>query len=127
MINPSVDSIQEFKIQKSLYAAEFGGKASALINVATKSGGNRAHGSLYGFARNDRFDAHNYFDDPKRPVPPLKQNQLGFSLGGPIRRNRTFFFTQLRRPANPPIDYPHVFGADNGGASRRSFGRGAGM
>jgi hypothetical protein len=93
VINPSIDSIQEFKIQKSLYAAEFGGKSSALINVATKSGGNRAHGSLYGFARNDRFDAHNYFDDPERPVPPLRQNQFGFSLGGPIRRNRTFFFT----------------------------------
>ena len=62
MINPSVDSIQEFKIQKSMYPAEFGGKASALINVATKAGGNGVHGSLFEFHRNDIFDAHNYFD-----------------------------------------------------------------
>lgn len=92
VISPSIDSIQEFKIQKSLYAAEFGGKASALINVATKSGGNSVHGSVFGFARDDRFDARNYFDDPTRPVPPLSQQQFGASLGGPIVPNRTFFF-----------------------------------
>ena len=62
VINPSVDSIQEFKIQKSMYPAEFGGKASALINVATKAGGNQFHGSAFEFHRNDALDAHNYFD-----------------------------------------------------------------
>lgn len=92
VINPSIDSIEEFKIQKSLYSAEFGGKASALINVATKSGGNRVHGSAFGFMRDDGFDARNYFDDPDRPVPPLRQQQFGASLGGPIVQNRTFFF-----------------------------------
>jgi len=92
VINPSVDSIQEFRIQKSMYPAEFGGKASALINVATRSGGNAFHGSVFEFVRNDRFDAHNYFDDPSQPVPPLRQNQFGFSLGGPIDPGRTFFF-----------------------------------
>ena len=92
VINPSVDSIQEFKIQKSMYPAEFGGKASALINVATRSGTNAFHGSLFEFVRNDRFDAHNFFDDPSEMVPPLRQNQFGFSLGGPIREGGTFFF-----------------------------------
>ena len=71
VINPSVDSIQEFKIQKSMYPPEFGGKASALINVATKSGSNVYHGSLFEFIRDERFDARNFFDDPNLPVPPL--------------------------------------------------------
>ena len=61
VINPSVDSIQEFKIQKSQYPAEFGGKASALINVATRAGTNAFRGSLFEFLRHDVFDAHNYF------------------------------------------------------------------
>ena len=92
VINPSIDSIQEFKIQKSQYPAEFGGKASALINVATRAGANAFRGSLFEFLRNDRFDAHNYFDPKDSPVPPLRQNQFGGALGGPIRRDRTFFF-----------------------------------
>ena len=92
VINPSVDSIQEFKIQKSMYPSEFGGKASALINVATRSGTNNFHGSLFEFARDERFDSYNYFDDKSLPVPPLDQHQYGGSLGGPLVRDRTFFF-----------------------------------
>jgi hypothetical protein len=92
VINPSVDSIQEFKIQKSQYAAEFGGKASALINVATRAGANMFRGSLFEFFRHDTFDAHNYFDPKDQPVPPLRQNQFGGTLGGPLARDRRFFF-----------------------------------
>lgn len=92
VINPSVDSIEEFKIQKAMYAAEFGGKASALINVATKAGGNAFHGSVFEFARHDRFDSPNYFDPKDQPMPPLRQNQFGGALGGPIVRDRSFFF-----------------------------------
>ncbi|OFW27526.1 MAG: hypothetical protein A3H97_22200 [Acidobacteria bacterium RIFCSPLOWO2_02_FULL_65_29] len=92
VINPSVDSIEEFKIQKSMYPAEFGGKASALINVATKAGGNAFRGSLFEFGRNDRLDAHNYFDPADRPVPPLEQNQFGGVFGGPLAKDRSFFF-----------------------------------
>jgi hypothetical protein len=92
VINPSLDSIQEFRIQKSMYPAEFGGKASALINVVTKSGSNLRHGSLFGFVRDDMFDAHNFFDDPGDPVPPLRQGQAGGAFGGPIVKARTFFF-----------------------------------
>ena len=95
VINPSVDSIQEFKIQKSMYPAEFGGKASALINVATKAGGNQFHGSAFEFHRNDALDAHNYFDVRTAPVPPLNQNQFGGSLGGPLVRDRGFFFASF--------------------------------
>jgi hypothetical protein len=92
VINPSVDSIQEFKIQKSQYPAEFGGKASALINVATRAGTNSPHGSLFEFFRDDAFDAHNFFDPKNEPVPPLRQNQFGGAAGGPIARDRSFFF-----------------------------------
>ena len=92
VINPSVDSIQEFKIQKSMYPPEFGGKASALINVATKSGSNRMHGSAFTFVRDERFDAHNYFDPRNEPVPPLDQGQFGGTFGGAIARDRTFVF-----------------------------------
>jgi hypothetical protein len=92
VVSPSVDAIQEFKIQKTLYPAEFGGKASALINVVTKSGTNEFRGGAVEFFRTDAFDARNYFDDPAAPVPPLDQHQFGAHGGGPIRRDRTFFF-----------------------------------
>src|SRR6267143_3753 len=80
VINPSVDSIQEFKIQKTMYPAEYGGKASALINVATRSGGNAPHGSVFEFLRDNRFDAPNYFGPKDAPVPPLSQHQFGGTL-----------------------------------------------
>ncbi len=99
VINPSVDSIHEFKIQKTLYAAEFGGKAAALINVATKSGATNLHGNLFEFLRNEKLDAKNFFDDPNKPIPPFKQNQFGGTLGGPFAipriysgSDKTFFF-----------------------------------
>src|SRR5258705_803639 len=92
VISPSVDAIQEFKIQKTMYPAEFGGKASALVNVLTKSGGNTFHGSALEFARNNRFDAHNDFDDRSKPMPTLDQHQFGINVGGPIRKDSTFFF-----------------------------------
>ena len=98
-VSPSIEAIQEFKIQKTMYPAEFGGKASALINVVTKSGTNAYHGGAFEFLRNERFDARNYFDDPARPAPPLRQNQFGLNAGGPLNlgrlhegRDRTFFF-----------------------------------
>ena len=92
VVSPSVDAVQEFKIQKSQYPAEFGGKGSALVNVATKSGTNVLHGTLFEFVRNDKFDARNFFDDPNATIPPLRQNQFGGTLGGPLRMNRSFFF-----------------------------------
>jgi len=92
VISPSIDGIQEFKIQKTMYPAEFGGKASALINVVSKSGTNAFHGSVFEFFRNDKLDARNYFDDGSKPTPPLRQNQFGVNLGGPIRKEQTFFF-----------------------------------
>ena len=110
-INPSVDSIQEFRIQKSMYPAEFGGKASALINVSTKAGGNTFSGSVFEFHRNEAFDAANYFHPADQPMPPLRQNQFGGSLGGPLARNRSFFFasyegTRMRRSLTRAFSVP---------------------
>jgi hypothetical protein len=92
VVSPSVDSIQEFNIEKTSYTPEFGGKSGAVINVITKSGTNAFHGSLFEFVRNDIFDAKNFFDSPTAPIPPFRQNQFGGTFGGPIARNKTFFF-----------------------------------
>src|SRR2546425_644617 len=93
VISPSIDALQEFKIQKSIYSAEFGGKASANINAVTKSGTNGYHGSLLEFLRNDIFDTRNYFDPEDKAKPPVRLNHFGGSLGGPLARNHLFFFT----------------------------------
>ncbi len=92
VVAPSIESISEFNIQKTSYAPEFGGKSGAVVNVVTKSGTNELHGSLFEFVRNDVFDAKNFFDSQTAPIPPFRQNQFGGSLGGPVIRNRTFFF-----------------------------------
>src|ERR1700730_2064961 len=92
VISPSVDSISEFNISKTSYAPEFGGKSGAVINVVTRSGSNKFHGVLFEFVRNNIFDAKNFFDSPTFPTPPFHQNDFGGSLGGPVIRNKTFFF-----------------------------------
>lgn len=92
VLNPSVDDVQEVNIGETSYDAEFGGKSGSVINVITKSGGNALHGSAFEFVRNDIFDAENYFVPSTESKPPFKQNQFGASVGGPIRRNKTFFF-----------------------------------
>ena len=92
VIAPSIDAIEEFNIEKTSYAPEFGGKSGAVINVVSKSGSNKLHGSLFEFVRNDIFNAKNFFDAAAAPIPPFRQNQFGGSFGGPVRKNQTFFF-----------------------------------
>jgi len=92
VIVPSIDAIEEFNIEKTSYAPEFGGKSGAVINVVSRAGSNSFHGSLFEFVRNDVFDAKNFFDSATAPIPPYRQNQFGGSLGGPVRKNKTFFF-----------------------------------
>ena len=92
-MNPSVDAIEEFRVQTSNYTAEFGANAGGLTNMVTKSGTNQFHGTLYEFVRNDLFDAANFFTDRAgEKKPPLRRNQFGGTFGGPIRRGKTFFF-----------------------------------
>jgi outer membrane receptor protein involved in Fe transport len=88
-VKPSVDAVQEFKVQTNAYSAEFGRAAGGVVNLTIKSGTNRLHGSVYEFLRNEKLDARNFFD---ARVPPFKRHNYGFSLGGPIVRDKAFFF-----------------------------------
>jgi hypothetical protein len=102
VVLPSVDALQEFKVQSGIYPAEFG-RAATQINVSTKPGTNDFHGSAYWFHRNSALDAQPYDFDGRRPQnPPFRWNQYGFTLGGPVRvpklfngRNRLFFMTNF--------------------------------
>lgn len=88
-INPPVDTIQELGVISNNYAAEYGGSASGIILQNTKSGTNKFHGTLYEFVRNDAFDAQGYFAQTK---PELRYNVYGGTVGGPVKRDKTFFF-----------------------------------
>lgn len=89
---PSIDSIQEFEVQTNTFAAEYGRNSGSVVNLVTKSGTNDLHGSVYEFFRNDALDARNYFNDSQFPKSSLHLNQFGGTLGGPIVKNKTFFF-----------------------------------
>ena len=101
---PSINTVQEFKVDNSTFSAEYGRNSGAIVNIATSSGTNQYHGELFEFLRNNVLDARNFFDARK---PPFRRNQFGFNLGGPVQiphfgeggpvlgyngKNRTFFF-----------------------------------
>ncbi|MGB9178368.1 MAG: TonB-dependent receptor [Pyrinomonadaceae bacterium] len=101
---PSINTVQEFKVDNSTFSAEYGRNSGAIVNIATRSGTNDYHGELFEFFRNEALDARNFFDAKK---PPFKRNQFGASLGGPLNlprfgeggspwsyhgKNKTFFF-----------------------------------
>ncbi len=93
VVFPSIDALEEFKVQTSTYSAEFGRSSGGVVNIAVKSGTNSFHGSVFEFLRNDRLDANDWFNDKfGRKKPPFRQNQFGGAYGGPIKRDRTFFF-----------------------------------
>ncbi|MCW5965227.1 MAG: TonB-dependent receptor [Bryobacterales bacterium] len=92
VISPSVDAIQEFKVQTSNYSAEFGRNVGGVVNLVIKSGTNEFHGGAFEFLRNEAFNARNFFQQPGTKIAVFRRNQFGALLGGPIVRNRTFFF-----------------------------------
>lgn len=85
-----VDAIQEFSVLTSNYSAEYGRTSGGVINAVTRSGANSFHGNAFEFIRNSALDARNYFDGPT--IPEFRRNQFGGSIGGPIQKDRTFFF-----------------------------------
>src|SRR5215470_12581006 len=90
-IQPSPDSVEEFRVISNTFDAEYGRNSGSVINVVTKSGTNDLHGSAYEFFRNDVLNAHGFTFQPT-PKPPFKQNQFGGTLGGPIKKDKTFVF-----------------------------------
>jgi len=95
---PFPDALQEFSVQTSNYSAEYGENAGGVVNVITKSGTNGFHGNAFEFVRNPTFNAENYFATPTTP-DQIKRNQFGGTIGGPMIRNRTFFFAGYQRTA----------------------------
>jgi hypothetical protein len=89
---PSIDAVEEIKVEQSGYGAEFGRNGGAVISITTKSGSNLLHGSVWEYLRNDNFDARNFFLPAAVDKPPLIRNQFGASIGGPLSRDRTFIF-----------------------------------
>jgi hypothetical protein len=99
--NMGVDAVQEFKVMTGSYSAAYGKRAGGVVDIATRSGTNGFHGSLYEFLRNSDFDARSFFDPIRSP---FKRNQYGAAFGGPIKKDRTFFFANyegLRDRSNP--------------------------
>ncbi len=125
VVLPSVDALQEFKVQTGVYPAEFG-RGATQINVSTKSGSNDYHGTLFSFVRNEKFDAKNYAFTSARPEKdPFKWNQFGFTLGGPVSipkvldgKNRLFFMANyewFRQRRNQQAVYSLPSNAMRGG------------
>ena len=97
-LQASLENVQEFRVESSAYPAEFGTGSGGQVNVVTKSGGNSVHGAAFEYLRNDRFDAPNYFDTASHlPKSLLQQNQFGGSFGGPIVKDKAFFFGSYER------------------------------
>ena len=101
-VNPSPNAaIGEFRVEENSMKAEFG-RGGAAVNAALKSGTNEFHGGAYEYMRNDGLDARNYFDPPDNgPKAILHRNQFGAYIGGPIIKNRTFFFGDFQGSPEP--------------------------
>jgi len=102
VVSPPLDGVREFRLHAAGYQAEYGRSGGAQVNVITRSGSNEFHGAIYEYLRNAALDARNFFDPAKSPIPQFQRNQFGASAGGPLRRQRSFFFlgyegTRLRQ------------------------------
>jgi hypothetical protein len=95
---PTINTVAEFKVDNSTYSAEYGRNAGAIVTIASRSGSNAFHGEVYDYIRNDFFDARNAFNrvttstGAPNPIAPFKRNQFGGDFGGPIKKDKTFFF-----------------------------------
>ncbi len=123
----SVEALEEFRVQTSSYPAEFGRMPGAQVTMLTRSGTNRLHGALFDYFRNDVLDANDWFANAEQlPKPALRQNDFGGVFGGPIRKDRTFFFAsyeglRLRQPQVQATDVPTMDSRERAGRSTRKF------
>jgi hypothetical protein len=97
---PLVEGVQEFKVQNNSFSAEFGNNGGTVVNMVLKSGTNAFHGSGWYFLQRSQLDARDFFNPAPSPKPDSKRDQGGFSIGGPIRKNRTFFFADFEKVRN---------------------------
>ena len=93
----SQEAVQEFQVVRNSFSAEFGGASGGVVNIISKSGGNSFHGSVFGLFRNEKFDARNAFDFNPNGKSPFNRQQYGGSIGGPLAKDKTFFFTSIER------------------------------
>lgn len=92
-ISPNLEDVQEFKIEQNNFSADKGFSGSTVVTMVTRSGTNQLHGEVYEFDRNNKFDANNFFSNASgTPIPPLHWNDFGGTIGGPIKKNKAFFF-----------------------------------
>src|ERR1700730_8501252 len=115
-VQPSPDTIQEFRVLTNTFDAEYGRNSGSVVNVVTKTGTNSLHGDVYEFFRNKVLNARNYFEETR---PQFQQNQFGGTLGGPIKKDRTFFFgsyegRRVRQPTTFPVSTPPSQAERNG-------------
>jgi Carboxypeptidase regulatory-like domain/TonB dependent receptor len=89
---PSINTVSEFKVDNSTYSAEYGRNSGAIVNIATRSGSNAFHGEVFEFIRNNALDARNFFNPVGQAQSAFKRNQFGAAFGGPIKKDKTFFF-----------------------------------
>src|SRR5204862_447624 len=89
---PSINTVSEFKVDNSTFSAEYGRNSGSIVNVATRSGSNTLHGEAFDFYRDQKYDSRNYFNPAPAPQSAFNRKQFGVNLGGPIAKNRSFFF-----------------------------------
>lgn len=103
--NPNPDAVAEFRVLENNYSAEYGRSAGGIVSVVTKSGTNGFHGTGYDYLRNNFFDANSFFNNQQNlPVPVLKRNQFGGTVGGPIVKNKLFFFFSYEGQRQTALD-----------------------
>ncbi len=121
------EGVQEFQVNRNSYNAEYGGAFGGVVNIVSKTGSNDWHGSVFGYFRNDRFDARNFFDQSPDGISPFNRQQFGGSLGGPIKSDRTFFFTSFEALKQKQTSFvnllndPTIFSLNSGNVNRTAL------
>jgi hypothetical protein len=120
----NVDALEEFKVQTSNYSAEFGRSGGAVINASIKSGANTVSGSAFYFLRDESLDARGYFEDPSSAKVPFHFQQFGGTVGGPIQKDKTFFFVDYQATRRRSVDTevnPGIFSVPTAAQRRGDF------
>ncbi|HST21107.1 MAG TPA: carboxypeptidase regulatory-like domain-containing protein, partial [Blastocatellia bacterium] len=121
------EGVQEFQVNRNSYNAEYGGAFGGVVNIVSKTGSNDWHGSVFGYFRDDRFDARNFFDQSPEGISPFNRQQFGGSLGGPIKSDKTFFFTSFEALKQKQTSFvnllndPTIFSLNSGNVDRVSL------